>query len=205
MYIARKNNAPSPEATIEFIKKYGFATLVCSQSDNLQAVHIPLEVKQEEDIFKLSGHISLANPIKEYIESNSNVLAIFCEPHAYISSSWYDHINVPTWNYIAIHAYGKFRKIEGEELLDSIKTMVNHYETGRKDRYHVEDMPEDMLRAHLNGLVAFEIEVTKLEANYKLSQNRNDKNYNAIIDKLALSDNMLDREIAKEMRNLRPE
>jgi len=205
MYIARKNHAPSPEAAIEFIKKYGFATLICSHGSGMQAVHIPIEAVQDGQTLTLTGHVSIANPICDFINNQSEALVIFSEPHAYISSSWYDHVNVPTWNYIAIHASGQLLKTNGKKLLEDIKSMVNHYEDGRKDRYHLSDMPDDMLQAHLNGLMGFQLEVNKLEANYKLSQNRNDKNYNNIIEKLLQSDNMLDREIAKEMRILRPE
>jgi len=205
MYIARKNHAPSREAAVEFMKKYGFATLVSSQNSQLQASHIPLEVEIDSNELILTGHVSISNPIAQLIDNNSNALAIFSEPHAYISSSWYDHVNVPTWNYIAVHATGKLQQTNDKKLLDHIRNMVDHYEEGRENRYKISDMSDDMLQAHLNGLIGFEITVDKLEANFKLSQNRNNKNYKHIIDKLMQSDNMLDREIAKEMSTLRNE
>lgn len=205
MYIARKNHTPSAEAAFEFIKKYSFATLISTDQANIEAVHLPIEVRHVGQTLTLSGHVSIANPICDYIENKSSALVIFREPHAYISSSWYDHVNVPTWNYIAVHASGQLIRTEDQKLLEDLNSMVDHYENGRENRYHLSAMPDDMLQAHLNGLMGFEIVVNKLEANFKLSQNRNDKNYNAIIKKLAQSDNMLDREIAKEMRTLRTE
>ncbi|NNL91281.1 MAG: FMN-binding negative transcriptional regulator [Saprospiraceae bacterium] len=203
MYVARKNHAPSNNAVIEFVKKYSFATLISHVNDKMNAVHLPLEITQISESLILSGHVAKANPIANAIQKELNVLVIFSEPHAYISSSWYDHVNVPTWNYIAVHCQGEFKVISEKEVLDGLNKMVEHYESGRKDRYHISDMPDDMLQAHLNGLVGFEIKVEKSIANFKLSQNRNDLNYNNIIENLIHSDNQLEREIGQEMRSLR--
>ncbi len=133
-----------------------------------------------------------------------SVLIIFNGPQHYISSSWYKEEEVPTWNYIAIHCTGNFRQLEGKELLDTIKKMVEHYETNRPHRYHISDMPDDMLEAHLEGLIGFEMKIKNIEANYKLSQNRNDKNYQNIITELLQSSDPLEVELAHEMQNLRP-
>lgn len=205
MYIARKNEAPNKEAVIEFIKKHSFAVVTSVVDKQITGVHIPLEINVEgEDIF-LSGHVSISNSICEAIKGNKQALVIFSEPHAYISSSWYDHVNVPTWNYIAVHINGQFQQVDKTEMLKDIKQMVDKYEAGRKDRFHLEHMSEEMLDAHLNGLMAFKIKVNKVEANFKLSQNRKDKDYDNIIEKLTNTADPMNKNIAAEMRNIRPE
>lgn len=205
MYIPKIHKGLSEEAALAFVQKYSFATVVANAPDHLEIVHIPLEVHLDENKLVLSGHVARGNKIAQSISSQGSVTCVFREPHAYISSSWYDHVNVPTWNYIAIHMKGSFRAIEGQELLDSLHKMVDHYEEGRKDRYQISDMPQDMLEAHLKGLVGFVIEVKEIEANYKLSQNRNNRDYAEIITQLSASDYLWEKEIAQEMRTLRPD
>ncbi len=203
MYIPKYHKIEDPHLGLDFIKKYSFATVIGQVNKKIEAVHIPLEAKLTDDALYLQGHVAKANPIGNLV-SGEEVLAIFSEPHAYVSSSWYDHINVPTWNYIAVHAYGQFRVLENEELLDSINKLVDRYEDGRPNRYNTSDMPPDMLQAHLDGLIGLEMKVTDLQAKYKLSQNRDDKNFKVIIEKLEQSEFPLEREIAKEMQKLRP-
>ena len=149
MYVPKIFKAPSPEAVIEFIQKYPFATLVCEVEDKLEAVHIPLTIQKLDDGLELHGHIAKANKLAKAIEAQKSILVVFSEPHAYISSSWYDHVNVPTWNYIAIHAHGQIEQVDDQTMINSLKKMVDQYEEGRENRYHISDMPEDMLKACL--------------------------------------------------------
>jgi len=204
MYVPKSHKSLSSKAAISFARKYGFATVISLVNTELEIVHIPIEVDEIEDKIFMTGHIARANKLALAIQQAHKVTVVFTEPHAYISSSWYDHINVPTWNYIAVHMKGAFRLIEGQELLTSLTQMVDRYEEGRPNRYRMTDMPKDMMEAHLNGLVGFEIEVDEIEANFKLSQNRNDKNYLAIIEQLKASPNLWDKEIARQMITLRP-
>jgi len=161
-------------------------------------------VEIKEDKIYLSGHVAKANELTTAITNSLAVTVVFREPHAYISSSWYDHVNVPTWNYIAVHMKGQFRLLEGESLIASISKMVEHYEAGRPERFEMEHMSSEYFAAHLQGLTGFEIEVVGIEANYKLSQNRNDKNYQEVVKQLLQYDQIWDKEIATEMLNLSP-
>jgi len=205
MYIPRIHIAKDPQRVVNFIKKYSFAILVSHKGHkDLSIVHIPIEAEIKDEELYLSGHVALENPVAKLISSGTRSTIIFSQPHAYVSSSWYDHVNVPTWNYIAVHCSGLFRKIEGEELLDSIKKMVEHYEDGRSARYNIFDMPQDMLQAHLDGLVGFDMKIDLIEAKYKLSQNRHDKDFKNIIIKLLQSSDPLEKDIANEMIQLRP-
>ena len=161
MYIPKSHRGLSESASLAFAQKYSFAAVASIIDDKIEVVHIPIEFSSRNDKLYLSGHIAKGNKLTNAILSGAEVTCIFSEPHAYISSSWYDHINVPTWNYIAVHIKGRFRKVEGKELFDALTQMVDHYETGRADRYRMSDMPEDMLTAHLNGLTGFEIDIQR--------------------------------------------
>lgn len=205
MYVPKKHRPDTFENVFEFIQKYSFGILISQIENNLQAVHIPFLIKKSGEQIILTGHVAKANPLTNAIVDQQDVMLIFSEPHSYVSSSWYDHVNVPTWNYIAVHVYGKIQVMEGDELKEELKKMVDLYEEGRPNRFHLEDMPEDMLQAHIKGITAFKVTSTKIEANYKLSQNRNDKNYTEVIRQLNTSSNPLDQEIADQMKQIRPQ
>src|SRR5258705_824077 len=112
MYVPGYSRNDNIEEVKSFIKENSFAILVSNGSNKLHATHIPLELSTNEngkDI--LTGHISKANRQWKNFADNDRVLVIFNGPHAYVSSSWYDHENVPTWNYIAVHIYGTIKII----------------------------------------------------------------------------------------------
>jgi transcriptional regulator len=182
MYTPKYFRNDDQEAIKEFVRQNGFGILVSAANGNLLATHIPLELSA--DGTKLSGHISKGNPQGKDLIATSEVLVIFNGPHTYISSSWYDHANVPTWNYIAVHVYGTVRLVEGEELFDSMEQLMSKYEKHSADPVTVEKLTPSYMRQAMNGVTGFEISITKIEATYKLSQNRDHKNYTNIIQEL---------------------
>src|ERR1700712_1365723 len=118
MYIPPLYKNNDEAAVRDFIDKNSFGILISQVNAKLWGTHIPLGLDKNDsgqDI--LTGHISKGNPQWKNFRDDSEVLAIFPGPHSYISSSWYDHENVPTWNYIAVHVYGKIKIIEGEKLV----------------------------------------------------------------------------------------
>lgn len=181
----------------EFIRQNSFGIIVSQSGGKLMASHIPLELQDES---KLLGHISRANLQWKNFETASEVLAIFNGPHAYISSSWYDHENVPTWNYIAVHVYGTIRIIDGDELLNSLKKMVDKYEVTSQHPVSIEGMSPDYVRKSLNAIVGFEILISSIDASYKLSQNRDSKNQMSIIAELEARSDSSSRNIASIMK-----
>lgn len=198
MYVPKQFQNNDASTIKAFIKQNSFGILI-SQSDNkMLATHIPLEFSGDET--KLIGHISRANTQWKKFNSLSEVLAIFTGPHAYISSSWYDHENVPTWNYIAVHVYGKIEIIEGEQLYQSLKRMVDKYESGSARPVSIEKMSPDYVRKSIQGIVGFQITITAIEAAYKLSQNRDQKNYKNIIHELEKREDHSSLQIAEEMK-----
>ena len=192
------------QAEIEkFISENGFAILVNQTNGKLWATHIPLILGTNSDGKQIMiGHISKLNPQAESFKQNDEVLSIFNGSHSYISSSWYDHENVPTWNYLAVHVYGKIRLHSFEESIESLKKLVNKYEAKSEKPIRIENLSEKTMR-EARGIVSFEIEITNIEAQKKLSQNRDDKNYKNIISELEKTNDSQAIAIANEMKKNR--
>jgi transcriptional regulator len=202
MYIPRQFQNTDDAEIKEFIRTNGFGILINQTMGKLWGTHIPLVLSADGK--KLTGHVSKANPQWKYFVSEKEVMAIFNGPHAYISSSWYDHENVPTWNYIAVHVYGKLKIIQGEELLAALKEMVDQYETSSANPVSVEKMSPQFLKSHIDALVGFEIEISNVEAAYKLSQNRDRKNHDEIVRQLEKRDQPESNALANEMKKFSP-
>lgn len=186
-----------------FIKEYSFAVLVSVTQGKLWASHIPLLLAEKSNGQKLLiGHLSKANLQAQHLSENEEILAIFSGPHAYISSSWYDHENVPTWNYIAVHVYGTVRLHSFEETLAGLKQLVDSYEARSEHPIRVEELSEKTMR-EAHGIISFEIAISRIEAQYKLSQNRDEKNHQNITTALEKRGDVLDREVASLMRKNR--
>lgn len=199
MYIPDIYKNENQEEIIAFLEKNSFGILVNQTNGKLWATHIPLELDSNKNGKQiLFGHLSKENPQwKEFLD-NDKVLAIFSGPHSYISSSWYDHENVPTWNYIAVHVYGNIKIIEGEAVIESLKKLVDKCEKKSKNPVRIEDLSKKTMRQS-SGIVAFEIEIEEIQAVHKLSQNRDDINHNNIVSELKKSKNAQDTAIADEM------
>lgn len=185
----------------DFLKQNSFGILVSTANHRPWGTHIPLELTLDpsgEEV--LYGHISKANPQSKYFNTaeNQEVLAIFNGAHAYVSSSWYGHENVPTWNYIAVHVYGTLVLIEEDELLYSLKKLVDKYEAKSENPVKVEAMSAQTLK-QLKGVVGFKIKIKEIQAAYKLSQNRNAADYHNIIQELGKSNDPAAVETAKIM------
>jgi transcriptional regulator len=204
MYIPDLYKNENQEEIQNFIHQNGFAILVNQTDGKLWATHIPLVLEVNEDGKQiLVGHVSKLNPQAESFTTNDNVLAIFSGAHTYISSSWYDHENVPTWNYLAVHVYGKVKILNHEQAVNSLKKLVDKYEAKSEKPVRVEDLSEKTMR-EARGIIAFEIEITSIEAKKKLSQNRDDKNHQNIISELEKSTDNQAISIAHEMKKNRP-
>ena len=200
MYIPELYKNENQEEIQNFLHKNGFAILVNQTNGKLWATHIPLVLETNEDGKQiLVGHLSKLNPQGESFKTNDEVLAIFSGAHTYISSSWYDHENVPTWNYLAVHVYGKVTILNHEETVNSLKKLVDKYEVVSENPVRVEDFSEKTMR-EARGIIGFTIEITAIEAMKKLSQNRDDKNYQNIIQELKKTKDNQAIAVAEEMK-----
>lgn len=202
MYIPKYFRLTDLEKIESFIRQNSFAMLI-SNGDVPMATHIPIELETNETGESiLRGHISRGNPQWKTFEKHENVLAVFSGPHHYVSSSWYNHVNVPTWNYIAVHVHGKIKIVDGDVLYHSLKTLVDKYEAGSEKPARVENMTDYVLQ-QMKGIVGFEIKIESIEGKWKLSQNRDDADYKNIIAQLEKLNNENARLIAEEMKTLR--
>lgn len=202
MYIHPLNSWQNEVEIIDFINQNAFGTLVTYHNERSLATHLPFILsKNPKGEALLSGHVAKANLQWKSLPNDADVLVIFQGPHAYISSSWYDHENVPTWNYLAVHVYGKIRLIDGEKLMNHLKSLVDTYENGRANRSSIENMSSSFVENQMKALVGFEVIIGEVLASAKLSQNRDKKNYQTIIHRLESSNNPMDAAIAKEMKH----
>jgi transcriptional regulator len=198
MYVPKPFQNTERSQLNDFIRENGFAVLVSTADQKITATHIPLHLSDDGE--KLYGHIARANPQWKNFDELNQVLAIFNGPHAYISSSWYNLEKVPTWNYIAAHVYGRIRIIEGDQLVESLKALVDKYEKKSENPVAVERMTPEYFNRAIKGIVGFEISISHMEAAYKLSQNYDQVNHEAIINQLEKRNEGDDQRVANAMR-----
>jgi len=156
----------------------------------------------EDDTVKLIGHVAKQNPQGQTFQSTES-LAIFTGAHAYISpSSYVKHENVPTWNYIAVHAYGVPKTITFDEAPDAMDKMINDmvdiYEAEYKSQW--QSLSKEYQEGMMKGIVGFEMIVTRLEGKYKLSQNRSEVDRWNVSNTLLQSSDPIARAVGTEMQ-----
>lgn len=199
MYIPKINLTTDKEEIVAFMRQFSFATIITARDNFPVATHLPFLVTIKDDNILLTSHFAKANPHWKDIENNK-VLIIFSEPHAYISPKNYEkELNVPTWNYISIHAYGKGKQLtETKKAFEVLEATIDNYEASYRQQW--DKLPEDYKLKMSNGIVAFEILVTEIQAKKKLSQNRTDIEKQKIIDTLSKSNDTNEQQIAEFMK-----
>jgi len=204
MYLPKNFENTDTKAIAEFILENSFAILTSIVEGKPWGTHLPLELNIDESgKWFLHGHLSRANLQAKSLQDGMEVLAIFNGPHAYVSSGWYNHANVPTWNYIAVHLSGKLRISNDEELYAHLSRLTTHYERKMEKPQDVSTMPPEMVNAQMKGILGFTIEVTEIKGKWKLSQNRNDEDFKRVIAELQKLDEYDSKRIAEEMKKLR--
>ena len=198
MYIPKINLATDKDEIIAFMKQFSFATILTSIDNIPIATHLPFLVSIKADNIVLVSHFAKANKQWQYIENN-NILVIFSEPHAYISPKHYaKRLDVPSWNYISIHAYGQGRLItESKNVFKVLENTIDNYEISYKQQW--DNFPQEYKLKMSKGIVAFEIIITDLQAKKKLSQSRTDTEKNKIIETLSKSNDTNEKLIADFM------
>lgn len=176
----------SLEAMHELIRQQGFGLLISHGSNGIAATHLPFlldSTRGEKGV--LLGHVAKANDHWRHLADADEVMAIFTGPHAYISPSWYtSRQEVPTWNYVAIHARGHARLLGDDALRDLLARLSSHYEAPFPNPWSMEEVPTTYLQSQLKGIVGFELEITHLAGKKKLSQNRSLEDRSGVIQGL---------------------
>lgn len=201
MYTPKLYREEDREKILEFLKQNNFPALVTYDGEMPIATHLPVEIIESDDgTLTILGHMSRANPQWRSFDEQE-VLLIFQGAHTYISPRWYDHVNVPTWNYMMVHVYGKVRLVEGEELHSLLSRLVKNHE--EPTAYSLEALPQDFVQKEMNGVVGFAVDVTRVYAGYKLSQNRNDGDHENITRELERRGDENSAAVARSMRAMR--
>lgn len=199
MYIPKQFKVNDVEEIREFIQQNSFATLITTKKGKPIATHLPMQLIKEEDNYFITGHMAYGNPQWRTFLDSAVTLVLFQGPHAYISSSWYEQENVPTWNYQAVHIYGKAAILPKEELIEDLTLLLEKYEGNRKNPVLWETLSPSLLEKELKGIVGFKIQVEEIQAAYKMSQNRNATDYRNIVDRLQLEENPTSKQMAIQM------
>jgi len=200
MYIPNHYKADNKEDTLAFMQRFNFATIVTSVNEVPIATHLPFVISESNNEIILTSHFAAGNPQWKDIEDKEN-LVIFSEPHAYISPDHYDKKeNVPTWNYISVHAYGKATILsEEEDVFMVLEIMMDSFDANYKAQW--KELSMEYKSSMAKGIVAFTIQVSKLDSKEKLSQNKSQNERNSIISSLSESEDMNESTLADYMRS----
>lgn len=179
MYVPKDFALEDPERIAEVIRRFNFALLITAAPGRApMATHLPFMYDPARGPHgTLIAHMARANPhwrdLPDLAAAGVDALAVFSGPHGYITPSWYGPGDaVPTWNYVAVHAYGTPRLIEDAPLRPMLEALVAAHEAGAAAPWSLAGNSEDFTARMERGIAAFEIELTRVEAKAKLSQNR---------------------------------
>ena len=189
-----------PAVIRDFVKKNPFAFVCgCDSNHHPVATQVPMFIDERDGKLFLSGHIMRNTDHHQAFEANPNVLAIFSGPHTFVSASWYENKQQGgTWNYMSVHAKGVLTLLDEQALRDVLRRTTNHFENNPHSGANFEDLPTDYVDKLIKAIVAFEIEVVELDNVFKLSQNRDEKSFHHVRDRLHDQDEN-GRKIAEEM------
>jgi transcriptional regulator len=185
----------------EFMDAHGFATLISPDAADPWITQLPLLLQRDRGpLGTLEGHLARANGHWQRIAGNGDVLVLFQGPHCYVSPSLYaTHPSVPTWNYASVHAHGRARLVEdGERAKALMRKLVERSEHARPAPWTM-DLPLDYLNGMMRGIVGIEIEITRLQGKFKLSQNRPEEDRVRVMEDLERGA-AHEREVARMMR-----
>jgi transcriptional regulator len=200
MYNIPYFKASSQDSVIKLMEEFPFAVLMGVDKDlKPVATQVPLSVEQREEGLFLKGHIMRNTSHHVAFESNSNVMALFHGPHAYISADWYENKEqASTWNYLSVQASGVITFLGENELVEILRSTTNRFE--KKDSpSSFESLPETYVSKHFKAIIGFEIKVISLDHTFKLSQNKDKETFNAILTNLDQGDEQ-SRAMATQMR-----
>ena len=200
MYIPKHNQMEDGTALLAYIRAYSFAALASSGPGGLTATHLPFVIEEEGGRITLLAHMAKANPQWRDLAAGGEALVIFMQPHGYVSPRFYDsRRNVPTWNYVAVHAYGRPVLIEERAAkLELQQKLIRQHDAGYLAQ--MAELPESYIDAKLAAIVSFSLAVTRLDARYKLSQDKNPAERERIARELEAGGEGVAAETAQLMR-----
>jgi transcriptional regulator len=186
MYIRASHQPRSTADVIRIIKEHMFATIITSSPAGMIASHLPFMIDETRGAQgTLLAHMARANPQSSAIGGEKEALVIFEGPHAYISPSWYeDRATAPTWDYIAVHCYGKTRRHSDEEALQNIERLIAIVEAQSANPWRIEELTAQEVHSLLQNVVSFEIPISRMEGKFKLNRGEQPQRTRAAIAQL---------------------
>ena len=175
------------EVVLKFMREYPFVFLTGVNEENKPvATQVPVFIDEKDGKLFLTGHIMKNTDHHKAFEQNPNVLAVFTGPHVYVSGTWYSNPQqASTWNYMSVHVKGSIRFGNEDDLIAILKRLTLHYENNNTASTTIFDnLPSEYTGPLMKAIVAFEVEITSVENVFKLSQNRDEKSFHKIMDKL---------------------
>jgi transcriptional regulator len=179
MYVPPAFAETDVEKLHEAIRQSGLATLVTQTEEGLLASHVPMLLDPEPGPYgALLGHVAVANPHAKPPLPGVDALAMFLGPDAYVSPGWYETKKetgkvVPTWNYVAIHVYGRLEVFhDPDRVREVVARLTRKHEAALPAPWSIDDAPQEFIRSQLKGIAGFRLTISRLEGKWKMSQNR---------------------------------
>lgn len=203
MFIPKLYKSEDLDLMKEIISENAFALLI-SSAGKIRATHSMMMLNEDdlENIY-IETHISKANPQARVLKNEDEVLCDFLGAHAYISSSWYDHMNVSTWNYEAVQIYGKVELMNHEELYNHLEKLTYKYEKFQQCPMMVKNMGKEFVEKEMKGAFGIKVIPTEIFIKQKLSQNRKENDFRNIIAQLEQGNDANGKRIAEKMKLLK--
>lgn len=188
------------------MREWSFATIVSSGDDGLLATQLPFLLDEDAGRGRLVTHLARNNPQWRHFESGREVLVVFQGPHAFVSPSWYDNRRAfPTWNYTAVHAYGRPTITTDPQWLRALlRRVIDTYDTPLGGPWRFDDMPESEILPRLKAIVGVEIAIDRLEGKLKLNQDKSQQDRDGVVAALGNSQAAGARETADAMTRFVP-
>lgn len=202
MYSLPYFKEPDASVVLQFMRDNPFVVLCGTDRNGLPiATQVPVFVDEKDGKIILSGHMMKNTDHHLAFTENNDALALFTGAHCYVSASWYtEPKTASTWNYMSVHARGKLIFLDEAALLTVLKRTTDHFENNEHSAAGFDQLPMDYVLKLSKAIVAFDIEVEDIQNVFKLSQNRDEKSYRNIIDKLEDMTDEGSRTIAAEMK-----
>lgn len=179
MYVPEHFDPPSTDAMFQLVRQHPLGVLFTHGESGLDANHIPFELVAEAGAFgTLHAHVARNNPVWTDVRNGDEVLVVFRGEEAYISPNWYPskqehHKQVPTWNYKVVHAHGRIRIRDDERYVRGlVAKLTRTHEASEPKPWKMTDAPKEYIASMMLAIVGLEIEITRLTAKFKLSQNK---------------------------------
>lgn len=203
MYIPEPFQITDSAAIEAFVEQHPFGTLLVNGQDGIPlASHIPFLFHKNKEKWLIEGHLAKANPQSAAIRSGNPAKLIINGAHGYVSSGVYGHVNVPTYNYQAVHLSGMLDRLSDTDLRNHLSQVVDRFEQNRENPVKTSALPKEMLNAYEQEIIGFRLTIFKTEAAFKLSQNRNNSDFLNIIEELR-NGNADQQQVADEMQKIR--